>query len=159
MIHRAKVAWWVNALFGGVALVLLTWGTLVLVGVLATNSLAETLFIGLLQTGCAVLFALALLGCHKMRYEVTSADLIIRSGPFRTRVPLDAIVKVIPTNNPLSAPAPSLDRLEISYRRKDGATVFTLIAPQDKEGFVRDLASVAPHLRRAGDDPLRLTTS
>src|SRR5258707_12255527 len=91
-----------------------------------------------------------------MRYEVTSTDLIVRCGPFRTIVPLDTIVEVFPTNNPLSAPAPSLDRLRINYRKKTGRKWFTLISPKDKEGFVRDLASAAPRLRNVGNGPVRL---
>jgi len=46
-----------------------------------------------------------------------------------------------------SAPAPSLDRLQVNYREKDGGIGFTLISPKDKEAFVRDLAQVAPRMR------------
>src|SRR5205807_8834563 len=82
--------------------------------------------------------------------------LIVRFGPLSTSLPLDRIVEVFPTHNPLSAPAPSLDRLRINYQRKNGRMWFALISPKDKEAFVRDLASAAPHLRSAGGEPLQL---
>lgn len=88
--------------------------------------------------------SLVLWGCYTTRYEVTSSDLIVRFGPFHTSLPLDRIVEVFPTHNPLSAPAPSLDRLRINYRKKNGKMWLALISPQDKEDFVRDLASAAP---------------
>src|SRR5262245_12008235 len=112
--------------------------------------------IGLALTPTGVLFGLALWGCYSTRYEVTPSDLIVRSGPFRSTLPLGSLVEVFPTRDPLSAPAPSLDRLRINYRGKDGKMRFTLIPPKDKEGFVRDLASAAPQLRNPGGEPLRL---
>ncbi len=103
-----------------------------------------------------VIMVLALWGCDRTRYEITPTDLQVRCGPFRTTVPLAAIVEVFPTRNPVGAAAPSLDRLQIDYRHKHGGMAFALISPKDKEGFVRDLASTAPQLRRVGDEPLRL---
>ena len=103
-----------------------------------------------------VFVGLALWACYKTRYEITSADLIARFGPIKEKVSLSTVVEVFPTHNPLSALAPSLDRLRINYRRKSGKMWFTLISPEDKEGFVHDLASAAPHLRSAENGTLRL---
>ena len=38
-------------------------------------------------------------------YHVTAVEIAVRSGPFRWRVPLDAIESVVPSCNPLSSPA------------------------------------------------------
>jgi hypothetical protein len=158
MVHPAKVDRWLAAVLGGAVLLELVVGGVVLNAALTTGrpSVAVGLGVGAACAAGAVLFSLALWGCYKIRYEVTSAELIVRYWPFRTRVPLQAIVEVVPTSNPLSAPAPSLDRLCVSYRKGSGWTTFVLISPADKEAFVRDLASAAPQLQRTGADPLHL---
>jgi hypothetical protein len=159
MVHHAKVDGWLAALLGGLAFVEVAAGAAVLVAGLATGTppLPAALGIGGMLVGVGALFVLALRGCYHTRYEVTPPDLVVRFGPFGTAVPLETIVEVFPTHNPLSAPAPSLDRLRINYRKDNGKLAFALISPKDKEGFVRDLASAAPQLRSAGDGPLRLT--
>jgi hypothetical protein len=134
------------------------WLGAVLVAGFLLESIAAglALGIGLSLTAVGVLFGLVLWGCYGTRYEVTPSELIIRFGPFRSTLPLGSLVEVFPTRNPLSAPAPSLDRLQINYRGTDGETRFALISPKDKEGFVRDLARAAPRLRSPGGESLRL---
>ena len=67
-------------------------------------------------------------------YTLTSGHLVVRSGPFRRRIPIADIVEVTPTTNPLSAPALSLNRLRVTSR---GASV--TISPADRGRFVADL--------------------
>ncbi len=78
-------------------------------------------------------------------YEITSSTLIVRSGLLRREIPLASIQRVYPTRNPLSAPAMSLDRLQVDYT-KDGQAHFVRISPKDKLGFLRDLAQSAGDL-------------
>ena len=49
------------------------------------------------------------------RYLVTDDLILAVCGPFRTSVPLAAVEEVLPSRNPLAAPACSLDRLEIRH--------------------------------------------
>ena len=77
-------------------------------------------------------------------YEIDGRDLVVRSGPFRWRVPLDSIESVRPSRNPLSSPALSLDRLEVRY----GAGKWLLISPRDRERFLADLAARSPRISR-----------
>src|SRR5262245_18334939 len=158
MVHYAKVDRWLTALFGGLAAVEVAAGVAVLVAgfVLGAIDPGLALGIGLGVPEVGVLLGLALWGCYGTRYEVTPSDLIVRCGPFCTTLPLDSLVEVFPTRNPLCAPAPSLDRLQINYRGKDGQMGFALVSPKDKEGFVRDLASAAPRLRSPEGESLRL---
>jgi hypothetical protein len=157
IVHYAKVDRWLAALLGGLALAEVTAGVALVVTNLITDSPDPTaLGVGAVLVGVGVLIGLALWGCYRIRYEITPSALIVHCGPLRTTVPLEAIVEVFPTHNPLSAPAPSLDRLEIKYRKKTGGTAFTLISPKDKEAFARDLASAAPQLRQVEDGPARL---
>jgi hypothetical protein len=138
MVHHAKVDWWVPVLFGAGFLLQIVVGAM-LIG-------AGLFPFVLIPVGAGVLMGLLLWTSSRTRYEVTSSDLIIRFGPFRTTLPAASIVAIFPTRNPVSAPAPSLDRLRIDYR-KNGELRFTLISPRDKEAFVRDLAQAAPQMR------------
>jgi len=84
-------------------------------------------------------------------YEIGPTELIIRSAGFRWRVPLDSIVDVVPTHNPLSSPACSLDRLRVNYRNRKERIRFVLISPREKKEFLRDLAEALPGLSFAAD--------
>src|SRR5262245_18357580 len=100
-------------------------------------------------------FSLALAGflawiLTSTEYDVGDGELRARSGPFRFRVPLDAIVGVRPTRNPISSPAFSLDRLQVDYQR-NGRKRFFRTSPKDKERFLEELASLVPGLRKDGD--------
>ncbi len=79
-------------------------------------------------------------------YTVTDEGLRVRSGPLFYRVDARKIERVRPTRTILSAPALSLDRLEVS-----GAFGSVVVSPADKHGFIRALQSVAPHIRLEGD--------
>jgi len=156
MVHQTKVDRWVPALFGGLGVVMVALVAAFLVAGLTTGNPPLPAVLG--PTAVGALMGLVLWGCYRMRYEITPTDLRVCYGPFRTKVPLDAIVDVFPTRNPQSAPAPSLDRLQINYRRRNAAMGLEhiLISPKNKEGFIRDLTSAAPQLRRVPDEPLRL---
>lgn len=67
-------------------------------------------------------------------YVVGETELDARSGPFRFRVPLAEITAVYRTNNPLSSPACSLDRLMIEYGSRR-----LMVSPQDQAGFLAAL--------------------
>jgi hypothetical protein len=73
-------------------------------------------------------------------YRVGERELLVRSGPFRWRIPIDAITTVTPTANPLSSPAVSLDRLRIAYRAARGDRAL-MVSPADKAGFLAALAA------------------
>lgn len=88
-------------------------------------------------------------------YEVTPLRLLVRSGRLGWDIPLSDIDEVSPSNSPLSSPALSLDRLRVSYRAR-GANRFVLISPQDKSGFIRELASNDPGLRMNGETLRRI---
>lgn len=69
-------------------------------------------------------------------YEVDGRELRIVCGPFRWRVPLEAIEAVEATRSAASSPALSLDRLRIRYG--NGRRV--LVSPADKLRFRKALA-------------------
>lgn len=68
-------------------------------------------------------------------YRLESGQLHVRSGPFNWRIPVATITNIVPTSNPLSSPALSLDRLRIEY--ENGKTI--MISPRDRDRFLRDM--------------------
>ncbi len=88
---------------------------------------------------------------YRTDYAVTATEIRVRSGPFRWRVPLAAIASIVPTRNPLSSPAVSLDRLRIAYRNARGRERALMISPADKAGFLAAVAARCPSLALAGD--------
>jgi hypothetical protein len=75
------------------------------------------------------------------RYTITDDRLHIKSGfLYQKEIPVSAIRKIVETGNMASAPALSLDRLEIFFGKFD--TV--LISPIDKTGFISSLKSINP---------------
>lgn len=97
------------------------------------------LFIGIV-TG-AVILALT----YPMYYEITPATLLVRSGVLHVEIPLNDIQQVFPDRTLGSAPAWSLDRLRVDYRKK-GLASFVHISPEDKLKFMQDLAEHAEDL-------------
>lgn len=85
-----------------------------------------------------------------VNYQITDEDLRVRGGPFRWKIPLGSILRVRPTRNPLSAPAWSLARLHISYKKK-GRKSFVLISPRDRGAFLKELQKATPGLQASGD--------
>ena len=82
----------------------------------------------------AALAIVALIGSMLIstHYTVTGNTLRVACGPFRWKVPIDAIQSVEATRNPLSSPALSLDRLRIDYGKRK-----ILVSPSDRAGFLR----------------------
>ena len=83
----------------------------------------------LVMIGVIALMVWLLLGTH---YTVDRGYVRIVSGPFRWKVPIDAITAVRKTRNPLSSPALSLDRLSIRYGKRRRI----MISPADQAGFL-----------------------
>jgi hypothetical protein len=73
-------------------------------------------------------------------YVITDDQLVVRSGPVRRALDLTSIRAVRPTGSVLSAPALSMDRIEVVSA--SGAAV--VISPADQPRFVREIAARAP---------------
>lgn len=138
MIHHSKKDTWLVSLIWVSVLVPLAIGILLLLRRDGDKSLGWTL-----TTIGAVTGLVILLLTYPLRYEILPSELKVRCGLMRWRVPLASIQEVRPTKNPSSAPAWSLDRVQIDYL-KDGETRSLLISPQDKSAFMRELESARP---------------
>ena len=83
------------------------------------------------------LWAWLAFGTH---YVVTNKNLVVRSGPLKRTVTLESIQSVRATRAFLSAPALSMNRIELSVR--GGSPV--VISPVDRPRFLSILASMVP---------------
>ena len=73
-------------------------------------------------------------------YTVTETDLVVRSGPMSQKIALASIKKIVKTRSLWSAPALSLDRIEVQY----GTFGTIVISPDDKTAFARAIRSRVP---------------
>ena len=78
------------------------------------------------------------------KYIINGSKLNVRAGILvNTNIKIDEIKSVTKTYNPLSAPALSINRLEIKYGSNYD---YALISPKDRAGFVQDLLKINPNI-------------
>lgn len=76
-------------------------------------------------------------------YTIEKENLKIKCGFFiDLSIDIKTIRKVSETYNPISSPAVSIDRLEITYNNSE--TV--LVSPKDKKGFINSLIEKNPNI-------------
>jgi hypothetical protein len=79
-------------------------------------------------------------------YIISGKDLIVKSGfLINLTIKIESITKIVETNNPISSPAVSLDRIAIyfttpglSYTKSDSV----MISPRRKMEFIRQLTAL-----------------
>lgn len=76
-------------------------------------------------------------------YEIEKAVLKVRSGPFKSKIEIKEIKKIRKTKNPFTAPALSVDRLEILYSNYEVIN----ISPKNEAAFVHHLLAVNPNIQ------------
>ncbi|GHV44985.1 hypothetical protein FACS189492_2060 [Clostridia bacterium] len=124
---RSKMDWWflgfIIAMSGLLAQLILTTNGK---GILMQNLLFVVVY--------ALTIVLLWWPLWSTRYVVDQEQLTIRSLCFKWIIPLSAIQSVSETDNSISSPALSLDRLKIEYL-KQGQTKTILVSPKDKVAF------------------------
>jgi uncharacterized membrane protein YdbT with pleckstrin-like domain len=145
MEHRSRIDWWLITLLGGMILICLFGGAY-----LIAQRQDWLLGVAAMVVGLAMVAQIV-----PIRYHITDDQLRVRAGVFLWRIPLAAIREVHPSNNPLFAPALSVKRLNVRYAKPSGRGAFVLIAPRDREAFVRDLRTAHPGLQQLGDRLVR----
>lgn len=76
-------------------------------------------------------------------YIIDGESLIVKSSfLINKKIPIHTILTISETNNPISAPATSLDRLEIVYDHN--MSIF--ISPKDKSGFIDHITRINPKI-------------
>lgn len=139
MIYHSKKDWWLVVIF---VIVAVTIALQFIWGIYSLLSSRENIQAGWFSIFISVATGAVMLGVtYPLHYQITSSDLNIRSGLLRWQIPLASVYAVHPTNNPLSSPALSLDRLRVDYR-KNGKPRYILISPENKGEFIRELAAI-----------------
>lgn len=82
-------------------------------------------------------------------YRIEGADLVIRSGPFRTRVPIASITSVAPTHSVNAALAMSTTRLDLRCANPEK---HVLVSPKEPTAFIGALRGVKPTITVVGDE-------
>ena len=131
MVFPTKRDIWLGGIFGAIT-VLLIWG--IIDSILYIDWATITLLSPVL------LFILLI--WFRMYYKIKADTLIIIYGPFSKKIDINQITSIRHSRSILSAPALSLDRLEINTNKFD--TV--LISPKDKELFMETLLNIQPNI-------------
>jgi len=85
-------------------------------------SIAVMVYVAIITPGLVIVLALGASSILMVwvllvtKYSVDDRELRVTSGPFRWIIPVSDVQSVRPSNNLLSSPALSLDRLELSMR-------------------------------------------
>ena len=77
------------------------------------------------------------------KYIIDGDVLVVKNGFKPTKVPIQEIESLKHTNNPLSSPALSMDRMEVVYRP---GKQMVLISPKDRERFIAILLEKNSHI-------------
>jgi hypothetical protein len=112
-----------------------------IIGLVSYFIVREGPFLGLVVTVPVYLFMVYIF--FNTWYEINGNRLTIHSGfLYHQEIEIRSITNLRATNNPLSAPAASFDRLELRYL--NNRTV--LISPKDKSGFIEELRKIHPEI-------------
>lgn len=80
----------------------------------------------------------------KKTYYIIDGNILRIKSWFLVNIKIDInnIKKIAETNNPLSSPAGSLDRLGVYYNKSS----LILISPKDKQGFIEHILQINPKI-------------
>ncbi|PIC80192.1 hypothetical protein CSV75_09545 [Sporosarcina sp. P18a] len=76
-------------------------------------------------------------------YKVDGELLKLKFGPFKSKIHINEIKKISRTKSPFTAPALSVDRLEILYGKYDVIN----ISPKNESEFILSLLAVKPNIQ------------
>ncbi|SMB98418.1 protein of unknown function DUF1200 [Hymenobacter roseosalivarius DSM 11622] len=124
-VFKAKISWWIFA-----PILVLVGSSIVLQG--------RASLLGGFFSLLALAFVLHML--FSTTYTVTPEQVVVQCSFLRWKIPTQSITRIVETHNPLSSPAPSLDRLRISYNKYDEL----MISPRDKQEFIAALRQLNP---------------
>lgn len=115
---------------------------IIIYGFLIANSIDKASLLGFtILIGSLILLVVLF---YSISYEVTSEVLTVISFFFiKKNILIKDITRIVESNNPISSPAASLDRLEVYY----GKYSSVIISPKDKMGFIAHLKRLSPSIQ------------
>jgi hypothetical protein len=110
------------------------------------GGLAITMVVNKAWAGVVILAPILAFITHMLLttyYIVDGQTLVVKCGFLvNMKIDINTIKSIKETNNALSSPAASLDRLEISYGKYDSV----MISPKEKAEFISALTSINPSI-------------
>lgn len=152
MTYPSKKDLWIVCLVFPVSLMLIGFGVFFLV--LPLNQGAPWVAV-LPGAAITVVGAILLWALFSTSFEITPTHLIVRFGPVRWRIRVEAIAETIDRTGIGSDSAIgfawSLDRVVIRLRKRNGkmALLGVAISPEDKERFLQELAEAIDSLNKS----------
>jgi len=132
MKYKSKIAWWMYLTLAVCFLPVLILS--------ATETDWKQLIIAFLILGGVCMFIIYLM--RSTFYTIKKGILEVKAGVLiNQKIPILEIKRIKETNNPLSAPAMSLDRLQIQSNKTS-----TLISPALKQEFINHLLKINPEI-------------
>lgn len=143
-IFYSKIDAWLIIVFALAAIAIITMCETLYEEAKNSSSLESLLFVLLFLLFEIVLFLLIADAFIRCRYIFKENYLYIQSGIFVcTEIPYVNIKSFCESNDILSAPACSLDRIKIVYKnKKTGKESFTLVSPRNKQMFMEKLGAM-----------------
>lgn len=132
LVFKSKIDLWVGAIFALLPIIMIC-------AVIEKPDVVPIVITVLLIGMLIVLF-------FGTKYAIVGDELIIYGGIYKKKIAINQITSLRPTKNPLSAPAMSLDRIEITF---NPLMQIALVSPKDKETFVNKLLEVNPSIKLA----------
>lgn len=123
-IYKSKIDWWL------IILILILFGYPIVDGILSKEYVLSLVF-GLILI---IFFLLS----KTIQYKIDGENLVI----WKTKIDIKTITKIYRTNNPLSSPAMSLDRIAIVYNKFDEV----LLSPEERNEFINELLKINPNI-------------
>lgn len=96
-----------------------------------------------------IVLLLAFAPLFLVSYQITDDELVVRQGWWRRRMPLPRIRALKATRAMWSAPAMSLDRIEVRTDRG----LWLMVSPADKAGFIAAVREKVPAVQLEGFAP------
>lgn len=136
-IFTSKIDFWLAFLILGSSLLLVlmpVWEWMY-----NNSSIKRVIFISLFTIPTALLLLVLF---FNIKYTLTADTLLVKNGFSTQSILLKDITHITPTSSTLSAPALSLDRIEIRY---EGGNI--VISPKDKNRFYHAIQERVPVLK------------
>lgn len=127
-VYYSKIDWWIIATIAS---------SIMLTTVLGLFLMDQTKIGGYICIGTAILtLALFILFTFPCKYTLTKDRVLIQCGILKQEALYSQIISIKNSSNPISAPALSLQRVEIKLK-----TGFKIISPNNREQFIKELSS------------------
>ncbi|RKS01608.1 MULTISPECIES: PH domain-containing protein [unclassified Flavobacterium] len=123
-VYRSKIDWWL------IIIIFIVFCYPMIEGILSKDYVMFSVSFGVLS--------LVFLMFKSIKYKIDGENLQI----WWTKIDIKSIRKIYSTNNPLSSPALSLDRIAVVYNKYDEV----LISPKERADFIQELLKINPNI-------------